>query len=94
MPYQVLVYFDVWRCVQHTYGLLMDAYASIDDLSGCQRVLESMASDSIVPNAVIWNAFLKARMASPQTSLEVCLPTLSAMRCVKHIFTRQTSMTI
>ena len=43
-----------WTPVQHTYGLLMDAYASINDLTGCQRVLESMASDSVVPNAVIW----------------------------------------
>ena len=68
---------DVTLCpVQHTYGLLMDAYASIDDLTGCQRVLESMAADRIVPNAIIRNAFLKARMAMPQNGLEVRLQLL------------------
>ena len=49
----------------------MDALASAGDLAGCQKLLDAMATHGVVPSAVIWNAFLKARLASPRDGLEV-----------------------
>ena len=57
--------------MQHTYGMLMDACASAGDLTGCQKVLDSLAADGLAPNLVIWNAFLTARLFSPRDGLEV-----------------------
>ena len=57
--------------VQHSYGMLMDACASVGDLTACQKVLDSIAADGLVPNGVVWNAFLKARLFSPRDGLEV-----------------------